>query len=222
MKPYALITHHNRHEMVRDLVLGLVRDGVETFVLDHNSTPPLELDHPGVYLHKVEGFIGEEFNLSAIWNIGLNWVARHHARSGMRDVEYAVTVLNDDVLLPHDFCAGMAGAILSHDVDVASPGSHYEVNHGPARQLALDSRPYGYCWTVRGRSHVRPDDRFKVWYGDDDCWQQALMGRGFVLLPGWEVDHKDANGNLSRNPWWQEQAGRDRATFIDKWQRQPW
>ena len=220
MKSYALVLTHDRQEMAAELVNGLA-DKVETFVIDHASDPAPSLS-PLAYVRRIMEFTGDQFNISALWNIGLDWIDRHHSHSGNRTRGYAVTVLNDDVLVDASFCQAMANATSVHGVDVASPGSHYAIVRGPARQIALHNRPAGYAWTIRGRSGIRVDETMKVWYSDDDLWQQALEGRGYVLLPNFSVQHRDANGNFSRNPWWQEQAGRDREVFVKKWGFQPW
>ncbi len=223
MKSYALVLTHNRQDMVTELTQDLQADGVETFVIDHASdpTPSFSFAGTGLYYRRIDAFQGEQFNISALWNIGLDWIGRHHQHSGNHDLPYAITVLNDDVLVPSGFCQVMAAAIDAHDVDIASPGGYYAIVRGPAHQIQLHNRPAGYAWTVRGGA-LRVDETMRVWYSDDDLWQQALEGRGYVLIPGHPVDHRDANGNFSRNGWWQEQAGRDRETFVKKWGRQPW
>lgn len=226
MKAYAVVLTHNRQQMAVNLLGQLVSDGIQTFVLDHNSIPTfrsvLGFDHlPGVYVRRVTDYLDQDFNISALWNIGLDWVRRNHAHSAARAEDYCVTVFNDDASISPHFCRVMAEIMETHDVDVVSSGSNHIDKSGP-RPISLGLRPQGWAWTVRGSSEIRVDESMKIWYSDDDLWQQALSGRGYALTSSANADNRDADGNFVRNPWWQEQAGRDRETFKNKWGYYSW
>ncbi len=217
-----MVLTYNRHSMVYDLVSELQADMIETFVVDHDSTPPIYMNRAGVYVRYLPQWQGDEFNISKCWNYGLDWVHRHHEHSAHHDEDYAVAVLNDDVRLQPGWCHAMADAIQMRSVDVASPGPFLHIDKTPVGQVPLDLRPTGSHFMLRGYSGIRSDERMRVWYNDDDIWQQAKQGRGYALIPGFTAENLDPSGWFSRTGWWADQAGRDRETFVQKWGFQPW
>ncbi len=216
MRRYAVIPTRDRNQWAYDLGKQLLAQDCLPVFIDNNDpgnlfSPP----HGSVFLD----YHPEAFNYSQAVNVGLNWVADQKRK---RNEEYTVAVLNDDVSIPEDFMNTMEVALEECDVDVASPGEFFiEMRHGP-RQIPLHLRPQGWCWATRGSAGIRLDEDLKIWYNDDDVWQQALCGRGYVLLQQMDVKHLDANGNFNRNPEWQIQAGLDRETFKEKWSFYAW
>ncbi len=92
MKVYAMVLTYNRHEMLNNLVTDLLCDGIETFVIDHDSTPSVEIaPHmtggyaAGLYIRHLPDWQGDVFNISKCWNYGLDWVHRYHEHSAHRD-----------------------------------------------------------------------------------------------------------------------------------------
>lgn len=221
MISYAAILTHGRNDMCKNLVDKMESDGITTFVLNHNPELGEEFSHWYPYIWLEYGYTGGDFNISKLWNTLLDYVAwYHHAKNG--DQDYTVTVFNDDADPSPDFCRIMSDIMMQTGVDVVSPGFDNCVIVGPPRQIPLSHRPAGWCWTVRGLSRVRPNESMAVWYSDDDLWQQALNGNGYALTTHATCGNLDADGNFSRNVWWQEQAGRDRETFKQKWGFYSW
>jgi hypothetical protein len=74
---------------------------------------------------------------------------------------------------------------------------------------------------LRGESELRLDESMAWWYSDDDLDWQARQQGGALLVPGIPVQHLCPNGSTNERPELQEQAGRDRQTFITKWGKAP-
>ncbi len=226
MKRFAVIVHHNRHEWCHNLIKQLTAQDTCVVVVDNNSEPPLNYppDHH-LEIVMIFHFEPEPFNLSTLWNVGLDFAERIHiARGGG---EWIVGVFNDDVSLPSNFMEKAEEAILRHGVTVAFPdhsgrGNDVVCKDRPGTTYDLGVRMAGFANVWYGPDGFRCDEDFPVWYADDDAWMLARLLNGSVLMGGVTVDHLDANGNFSRNPEWQTQAAIDRGTFERKWGFAPW
>jgi len=242
VRHYAVIPTHNRPDDLAEL-LDSIPPYVHVLVIDNASTPPIaerqfndaervmDID----YIRDAE----QPPNLSRLWNLGLDWAQRQHTRRcGLAEYfpdvtklppigGYAVTVLNDDVVLPPSYFATMATELLDHDVDIAFPCSDGSTRcHVNKAKGAVGTRlrMTGFCFTVRGSSGLRADERLRWWCGDDDLEQQALQGgRGTVRVPFLGAQHivhkfpdQSTTGVL------REQTNRDMATFVKKWGFRPW
>lgn len=244
---YAVIPTHNRPaELVK--LLDSIPPAVHVLVIDNASEPRISAPSGA-------GFQGDQFikflgrriqvirdeeqppNLSRLWNIGLDWAERldlnysadhscDPATCTETNFEYAVAILNDDVVLPPEFLSTLAQELISHDVDIAFPGpvgSECLVNRHKSPP-GVDRRMTGWCFVVRGSSGLRADERLRWWCGDDDLELSALHhGRGTVRVGG-TISH----GLVHRYPdqsttgVLREQTNRDMDTFVKKWGRRPW
>ena len=240
MKIYAVIPTHNRHDDLAEL-LGTIPTDVEVLVIDNASTPSIqdESDTGGVVrdfaIHRDEE---QPPNLSRLWNIGIDWAHARHRHAGHAPTdpikgyvgadEYAVAILNDDVVLPPGFFSYMARELTAHDVDIAFPGSVgllcYANKDKPFPGVGL--RLTGWCFVVRGSSGLRADESLRWWCGDDDLQAQAVRnGRGTVAV---QLPVDMAKGLLHKHPdesttgVLREQTEKDMATFVDKWGQRPW
>lgn len=216
MKPYAVILHHNRHKVCGDLVRSLSHDGVEVVVVDNSSFQPFRSNLARVIHHDEQ-----PPNLSKFWNMALNYTHMSHMRS-LEVEDYAVAILNDDLVLPEGFVGTLARKLDEHDVDIAFPDQFSRgvdvVDKSPPRScLDLTRRMTGYAFVMRGSAMIRADERLKWWAGDVDLEMKARQGRGTVLVGGIRVEHLDANGHTDRRPELSRQAGVDRETFREIW-----
>jgi glycosyltransferase involved in cell wall biosynthesis len=232
VKIYAVIPTHNRHADLAEL-LGTIPADVDVLVIDNASTPPIEkpVTHPSqvpnYFVHRDDE---QPPNLSRLWNIGLNWAARIQAAENYVPApsDYAVAILNDDVLLPPRLLYRLAADLIYYDVDIAFPCSldkSREVNKdnpfpGVGRRLT------GWCFMVRGSSGLRADESLRWWCGDDDLQAQAVRdGRGTTASP---LTATQAKGLLHKHPdesttgVLREQTEKDMATFVAKWGQRPW
>lgn len=247
MRLYAVIPTHNRHDDLAEL-LASIPASVEVLVIDNASTPPVmpewhtpPKDGLGVVQQLgpsgVVSVIRDEEqppNLSRLWNIGLDWAERRYRAGCKLPVEFsqgddwAVAILNDDVVLPPGFLELMAHELLVHDVDIAFPGGIgeqcYVNTNAPFPGVGL--RLTGWCFVVRGSSGLRADESLRWWCGDDDLQAQAVVnGRGTVRVG---MFAHQAKGLLHKHPdesttgVLREQTNVDMSTFIEKWGQRPW
>lgn len=240
MRLYAVIPTHNRPEDLAELLDSIPAD-VHVLVIDNASMP----ETAGVTLRRRHvSYIRDDEqppNLSRLWNVGLDWA---HTRSNHDPnwrnptleprPEYAVAVLNDDVVLPPGFLALMAKELEDHDVDIAFPGGIGEQCYVNAAQPCDRRNPFpgvglrltGWCFVVRGSSGLRADESLRWWCGDDDLQAQAVVnGRGTVRVG---LSEHQAHGLRHKHPdesttgVLREQTNADMGTFIGKWGQRPW
>lgn len=235
MRLYAVIPTHNRHADLAEL-LASIPPSVEVLVIDNASTPPVEYNAEFRHARHIAVHRDEQQppNLSRLWNIGLDWAERRYRAGCKLPVEFsqgddwAVAILNDDVVLPPGFLELMAHELLVHDVDIAFPGGIgeqcYVNTNAPFPGVGL--RLTGWCFVVRGSSGLRADESLRWWCGDDDLQAQAVVnGRGTVRVG---MFAHQAKGLLHKHPdesttgVLREQTNVDMSTFIEKWGQRPW
>lgn len=248
MKIYAVIPTHNRPDELAALLRSIPPDA-HVLVIDNASEPAVQTSLPLEFLgRRIEIKRDEEQppNLSRLWNIGLDWAAGLEQRqlrcdymlaadesAVLRAPEYAVAILNDDVVLPSGFLGHMADALEHHGADIAFPGPYANetlrcVRKGPVQSLA--HRMTGWCFVLRGSAGLRADERLRWWCGDDDLEQQALQGgRGTVGVAqrvfntgSYDTDLRHLHPDESTVGVLREQTEKDMATFVKKWGFRPW
>lgn len=136
-----------------------------------------------------------EINIQRWWNKGIDFVTSKGGRY--------VAILNDDVRL--------AGNPLNTIVTVMKKTS------------AALGYPYpfqgwvcGYCFIIDLATDVRPDERYRWWYGDRDIDLQARKQGGVVHVPAM-VRHVEGNVLTTQNKELQELAKVDEDLFFEKW-----
>jgi len=162
----------------------------------------------------------DDMNISRWWNKGLDVVS---GIAGIHD-QWDVLVLNDDVIVPHNFVEFIGSAMRSCSAAIAYPNQHdshraFWREPGPVN---LFWRITGYAFMMRGELGLRFDEQLVWWYGDDDIDWQARTKGGSYLVPGCPVEHRAPNGTMNAIPSLHVQAGHDRQTFINKWGKAPW
>ena len=132
-------------------------------------------------------------------------------------------MLNDDAVPPPGWWDAVSGAM--GDTGCAAGFSDiWGTLHAPRPMTRADgdimTRMCGWAFMLRGEVGLRLDERFRWWWGDTDLDWRAREAGGVVMVPGYPVGNTLANtstvGALA------EQAGRDRAAFIEKWGYAPW
>lgn len=235
MKIYAVVPTHNRHTELAELLRSIPPD-VHVLVIDNASEPAVQFNLPLEFLGRRIQFMRDEEqppNLSRLWNVGLDWAQKlfatdDWARPGKGD-DWAVAILNDDVVLPSGLLDGLAYEMQSHDVDIAFPApagaERCDVNTddpfpGVGRRLT------GWCFMVRGSSGLRADESLRWWCGDDDLQAQAVRnGRGtvgVVLPPVMRHCLVHRYPDQSTTGVLREQTEKDMTTFVEKWGQRPW
>ena len=137
----------------------------------------------------------KKINIQKWWNLGIKRAEKQGAKF--------VAVLNDDVWISPGSLQTMAYEALVQDVPLVFPSPH-------SGQLA------GYCWVLNLKYQVRPDNRFRWWYGDNDLQMQAQALNKYIYVPV-EVKHLQSGESTAENSFLQELAEVDHYKFIRKW-----
>lgn len=128
--------------------------------------------------------------LYAMWNQAITEADGHLA------------ILNDDVRIPMGMVSCLALAALAHDLTLVCPdyaltdphlSLHVELVQGTYR----DGGVCGFAFLVDADRCPLIDERFRIWYGDDDLvWKIREQGGRVGILRGLPVEHL---GSLSVN-----------------------
>jgi hypothetical protein len=121
---WAVIATRDRHRELADLLEDL--DQARAVVVDNGSDPPVRAGVAEVVRDNEQ-----PPNLSRLWNLGLDAVARHVPP----DTAYEVAVLNDDLRIP-------AGAAVNHLHPNGSTASSPELS----AQAGLDRAAFVAKW----------------------------------------------------------------------------
>lgn len=223
----VVIPTRNRHQLLFDAVHSIINQVDHVAIVDNGSDLPIRPDTWGM----VEWWDGrvsvsrhdeDPPNISRLWNNGLNFVQALANLAGAD--EWDVAVLNSDVTVPASWFARMSYAMRSTTAVLAYPdqfrGSQ-QILHKVAEPVPLTQRITGYAYMLRGEAGLRLDESMAWWYSDDDLDWTARQRGGALLVPGLGVEHRDPNGSTNARVELQEQAGRDRQTFANKWGRTP-
>jgi glycosyltransferase involved in cell wall biosynthesis len=231
----GIVPTHNRPAELARLLDALAPQCHAVIVVDNASTPPVDLprkrwgpggpgaEHVGMRQHVIRD---EEQppNLSRLWNVGLD-AAADYVRGGDY-VGHDVAIFNDDAVVPPGWWDLVSGAMRAHPTAAAA---HTHTDGDPSRPavfsdhtkpLQIADRMCAWAFVMRGELGLRSDETMRWWYFDN--WFELLARRagGVLALPGPQVANTLANsttvGALA------EQAGRDRARFIELYGRTPW
>ncbi len=227
---YAVIPTRDRHDMLADCINSVIDQVDAVYIIDNGSQPPIDPDQwaprvdgtPRVMSAVVEL---DPPNISRLWNLGLQLAEQAHAYAGWNRWEpLDIVVLNSDVVVPPGWVGALSAAMRSTRAVLAYPdqcGGQQQILHTEAEPVDLRQRITGYAYMLRGEAGLRLDEQLAWWYSDDDLDWHARQAGGALLVPGIPVQHRDPNGSTDARPELQEQAGRDRATFVTKWGRAP-
>lgn len=136
-----------------------------------------------------------EINIQRWWNKGIDFVTSKGGRY--------VAILNDDVRL--------AGNPLNTIVTVMK-----KTNAALGYPYPFQGWVCGYCFIIDLATDVRPDERYRWWYGDRDIDLQARKQGGVVHVPAM-VRHVEGNVLTTQNKELQELAKIDEDLFFEKW-----
>lgn len=138
----------------------------------------------------------DEINIHRWWNKGIDYAIKHGA-------EY-VAVLNDDLKLKDNPINKIADAMHKAGTSLGIP---YPFTGGIC----------GYCFVINIKDNIRPDERFRWWYGDNDLYLQAQKKNG-ILPVIVKVQHVEPNKLTSSNPSLMKLTELDKIEFETKWQ----
>lgn len=218
---YAIIPTRNRPTELAAIVGELHRQGATVVVVDNASDPPVDSyltpDTQLVVLHDSE----QPPNLSRLWNVGLDHVAKLATDTGLQ--QWDVAVLNDDAVIPAGWFDACTAALRSGSAMVACSAPHGTI-HTPLLKTvpdqALMTRMCPHAFVTRGEAGMRSDESMRWWWFDSDWDFRARLSGGVQLIPGYPT--VNACANSSTVGVLAEQAGRDRARFAEIWGHNPW
>jgi hypothetical protein len=215
----AIIPTRDRHAMLDECYASIKDQVSHTIIIDNLSDPPFSsyLEHDNVNVIRIDL---DPPNISQLWNIGIKCakeIADHL-------LAWNVAIFNSDVIVPEGWVDRIAQTMRQTTAVLAYSdqcGGNQMVLHTEAKPIDLRQRITGYAYMLRGESNLKLDETMKWWYSDDDLdWRARLMG-GSLLVPGIPVEHRAPNGSTNARIELQEQASRDRETFIKKWGKAP-
>jgi hypothetical protein len=194
--------------------LGLPANRV--VVVANGEEPPLSHEIPAARVIQYPST--GDFNLSAWWNYGIDYV-RTHAEG-----QYEIFVFNADCYTTPRDVEKLAKALRQYDLSVVGPDqcqiAQQPVHIEDRLQPVYDKRYRltGYAFMIAGESEIRCDENIRFYYNDDDVEWQGRSRKGVGLVQGVRVQHPPA-GNLSRTmgPLLQQYAREDRNYFRNKW-----
>ena len=154
---------------------------------------------PGKQIDGVQNIFvkSDEINIQKWWNTGIAFAEEHGAKF--------VAVLNDDVAISPGSLQAIAFDVEEKDVPLGFPFPH-------SGQLA------GYCWVLNLKFPVRPDERFKWWYGDNDLQMQAQLISKYIYVSS-SVEHLEANKLTSSDTLLSSLGEQDHLEFVKKWSK---
>lgn len=139
----------------------------------------------------------KEINIHKWWNIGIDYAENHGAK--------LVAVLNDDVRISPGSLQAIAFEVLAQNAALGFPYPH-------------SGRLAGYCWILNLSSKVRPDERFRWWYGDNDLQMQAQSTSKYIYVSA-EVTHLEGGDLTEKSDYLKILAEKDHLTFLEKWSK---
>lgn len=228
IRRYVVIPTHNRHELLANIVHDIQTSVDVIIIIDNASMPEVTADSLrfNASEHGATLIIMRDTeqppNLSRLWNDGLEMAALLARESG--DQIWDVSILNDDVIIPPGWFDAVSSALRSHESAVVACSSAHVFTQVPLCKVTLDNdlmtRMTPWALTMRGESGLRYDETMRWWWSDTDLDWQARLAGGMLIIPGYIVLNTLANS--STTGVLAEQAGRDRATFAQKWGYNPW
>jgi len=224
---YAIIPTHNRHTELQRLITQLQHDVDDVIVVDNASDPPVDIcsliqdAHARLKRIRVLRDAEQPPHLYHMWNEGLAEI--ESCTVARRTSAWDVAIFNDDAIIPAGWFDTVSTGLRTHGVAAASTGWNGHVTRDRVLRVpgegGFSARLCSWAFITRGELHLRADERFKWWYGDNDFDWTARQTAGVVLLPGPIVVNEHANsttvGPLA------EQSGHDAEAFKQKWSRLP-
>ena len=185
---WMVIPTATRREYIPDIIeqSGIDKDRIVIVHTKNDNEPYYEVNNI---------YDTGEINIQRWWNKGIDFVTSKGGRY--------VAILNDDVKL--------AGNPLNTITTVMK-----ETGAGLGYPYPFQGWVCGYCFIIDLATDVRPDERYRWWYGDRDIDLQARKQGGVVHVPAM-VRHVEGNILTTQNKELQELAKIDEDLFFEKW-----
>lgn len=220
-RKFAVIATRNRPEVLADAVRSIRPQVDIVYIIDNGDTDRVPDPEEGSGIDVIR-IVPGEVNLSRFWNIGLT-CATNEILDRLPAFEeigrWEVAVINDDAIVPKGWFdavvkamreAGAAAGCSDPNGSLQRPMLH--TTPGP---VGLATRMCGWAHIHAGEKGLRYDEELAFWFSDDMFDWQAREAGGMIMIPGFPVENRFPNGQMT--PELHAQSNRDRETFMRKW-----
>jgi hypothetical protein len=161
-----------------------------------------------------------ELNISKWWNQGLALI-ESHAR-GVGHKRWDVAIVNDDAIVPDGWFHAVSATMRQLNVAAGCSGGQntMPVLHTQPGPVNLWTRMQGFAFVLAGEKGVRANEQLKWYFSDDHVDWMARRAGGMVMIPGYHVEHRHPNAQLTGEL--QAQTALDAAAFQAYWGMRPW
>lgn len=126
-------------------------------------------------------------NIQRWWNTGIAALERRGCTTA--------SVLNDDVVIEAGTLDDLSEALHDTGATLAHPGQ-------PGHHV-------GWAWCLNLAHPVRPDERYRWWYGDNQLYRDATLACGITAVPGVRIANVHQNRSTDASTELQELARQD-------------
>jgi glycosyltransferase involved in cell wall biosynthesis len=218
---WAIIITHNRPELLKECIQRVEPQVDYILVLDNASDPPVkdDLGRKVIVQHDPR----QPPNIARAWNEGWDYIAEVMRRCVVKT--WNVAMLCDDVMVPGDWYARVAGYMRDTGAVAASAHNHTAVNQGYVKHEPdgdIYNRMHGAAYIVAGEHGLRADESMHWWWCDTDMDWQARLAGGMAIAPGPVASNVQPNFYTNTKPELGARTGEDGAAFTRKWGWKPW
>jgi len=131
-----------------------------------------------------------------------------------------IAVSNDDVSIDAETLPLLANALTETQAAIASP-SRPPFRDGLHKRWLIPYEPrlWGSLWMLDVHSDLRPDTRYRWWYGDNDLDIRARRDYGGVVLAPVTFHHHHPGEGTSKSPQLEALTRLDAARFESQYAR---
>lgn len=153
-----------------------------------------------------------EVNIQRWWLRGIEESVAHGANH--------VAVVNDDISLTPDTLRDLSAELLRTGAAVASPSrSGFPNGLHKRRLIPYEPRLWGSLWVLNVESGLRPDLRYRWWFGDNDLDIRARKRHGGVVLAPVDFEHHNPGQATFASPELKAIRDLDAITFESQYRR---
>lgn len=196
------------------LVYKLIEEGIPTRLYVNGPVRESILKIVEGWPHDglVELHVMPDVSIYAEWNHGVHWAC---------EVDSYALVMNDDIQIPDQLATSLADALDGHQeygvmgVDSGSilnspPYGVRPLSHQQGNRYAFSA----WCFMARPEAWQDIDERYKIWYGDDDLvWKTNSAGWFVGALQGTGVHHS-VSTTTGQTPWVAHAAYEDGQLWV--------
>jgi hypothetical protein len=211
----AMITTHNRPELLQQCVEAIKPQVDSVLVLDNASLPPADL--PDVDILYIPD---QPPHLARFWNTGFEIIEQT-----LQTRDWYAAVLCDDAIAPEGWVEAVIVGMQETGAAIGC-SNPWGLPHDPVLKTQPDhdirGRMIGWAFVLDGSRDVRPDETMRWWYFDTDLDFQARANGGFVMVGGFPVPNIHPGQYTNEREELGAQTSKDREAFASKYGWVPW